>query len=137
MLRGLYAVSFTHQLGDVALLDFPNLQVIRTHFLPEQPESGVDWLHLPVLMNVRTIVADIYSGEKYWQWAPKSASLNALKGVPNLKHIVFTKDENIESHTITPTFFEAVQSLGIRCRVTQLLTPSEVMQLDYELNGPM
>ncbi|KAH9817873.1 hypothetical protein DFH28DRAFT_926080 [Melampsora americana] len=96
-LEVLYTFSVLDQIGDVAFFNFPNLEVIRTHYLPEELESEIDWLPLPVMKNVRTVATSFYSSEQPWETNPSTlaANLNSLKEVPNLKHIVLSKDEDV------------------------------------------
>lgn len=136
-LEGPFTHTFTNQLTqDLALMDFPNLRVIRTHYPPEQIGPELYWLQAPIVKNVRTIVTDLYYSEEYWKEALKLAGTTALKDVPNFKQIVFTKDEKFGITTISPNLIKAFRSLGIQCHVTDQLTAQEIMELDYKLNGP-
>ncbi|KAH9818675.1 hypothetical protein DFH28DRAFT_887805 [Melampsora americana] len=137
-LEGLFTHTFTDQLiEDVAHMNFPNLRVIRTHYPPEQVGPELYWLQAPIVKNVRTIVTDLYYSEEYWKEALNLAGVNALKDVPNFKHIVFTKDEKFGITTISPRLIKAFQSHGVQCHVTDQLTAEEIMELDFKLNGPL
>ncbi|KAH9808121.1 hypothetical protein DFH28DRAFT_910843, partial [Melampsora americana] len=137
-LVGFYTFGTLHQIGDVALLNFPNLRVFKTHFISEGNKSEIYWLHLPIMKNVRTIVTDFQWIELNSQKASRFTFLNAVKEAPNLKHVVLTRNgKTFESQAINPTLIAAFQSHGVECHVTHYLTAGEIMELDYKLNGTM
>ncbi|EGG01728.1 uncharacterized protein MELLADRAFT_72928 [Melampsora larici-populina 98AG31] len=137
-LEGLFTSTSADQIIEhVTEWDFPNLRVIRTHYPPEEVETEIYWLQDPILKNVRTIVTDLDCSEEYWIVALELAGVDALKGAPNFKHIVFTKSEHSKSQEIDPELVKAFKSHGVQCHFSHELTPDECMELDYQLNGPM
>ncbi|KAH9810575.1 hypothetical protein DFH28DRAFT_1033920 [Melampsora americana] len=135
-LEGLFTIRFTDQvIKKVQNMNFPRLRVIKTQFDDEFiPE--IKWLKAPMLKNVRTIINPIVDSQDYWFEALERAGVNALKKVPNFKHIVFTNDEHNESQDLDPELMDLFKSHGVQCHVTDHgLTADEIMALDYDLNG--
>lgn len=139
-LEGIFTIIFPNQLSnDVTQLEFPKLRVMRTQEGEEGFGGTIYWLEVPMLRNVRTIVTDLGFSEDYWKGALKHAGVDALKKVPNFKHIVFTRDRYLknEGKEINPELVEDFKSRGVQCHVMDEMTCDEIMELDYKLNGPM
>ncbi|EGG05123.1 uncharacterized protein MELLADRAFT_88213 [Melampsora larici-populina 98AG31] len=139
-LEGLFTVCFCEQLyTDVTKLDFPKLRVLRTEDGADCFVGSIYWLEVPMLKHVRTLVTDLHFSEDYWEKALKDAGKDALKEVPNFKHIVFTRDRYLkrEGKEINPALVEDFKSRGVQCHVMDEMTCDEIMELDYKLNGPM
>ncbi|EGG08948.1 uncharacterized protein MELLADRAFT_104639 [Melampsora larici-populina 98AG31] len=130
-LEGLFTRLFTKQVTkSVTDLSFPKLRVIKTGCY-DDITSEIDWLQAPMLKNVRTIVQDAYSTKIYWGNALRAAGVNALKKVPNFKHIVCTANLDSkyreDSDFIHPDLFELFKSHGVQCHVSPNLTADEIM----------
>ncbi|EGG09606.1 uncharacterized protein MELLADRAFT_71223 [Melampsora larici-populina 98AG31] len=112
---------------------------MRTQDGPEGFTKRIYWLEVPMLKNVRTIVTDLRFSEDYWENALKYAGVDALKKVPNFKHIVFTRDRHLkdDGKEINPALVEDFKSRGVQCHLMDEMTCNEIMELDYKLNGPM
>ncbi|KAH9809850.1 hypothetical protein DFH28DRAFT_1085891 [Melampsora americana] len=139
-LEGLFIINFSDQLPyEVTKLRFPKLRVMRTQDGPEQWTERIYWLEVPMLKNLRTMVTDLRFSQEYWVNALKLAGKDALKKVPNFKHIVFTRDQYLkgEEKELNPALVEDFKSRGVQCHVMDEMTCDEIMDLDYKLNGPM
>ncbi|EGG02728.1 uncharacterized protein MELLADRAFT_91151 [Melampsora larici-populina 98AG31] len=137
-LEGLFTLHFTCQIHtDVRNLHFPNLRVMRTECV-EELTGEIHWLNVPMLKNIRTLITDLRHSEGYWLAALEDAGVDALKKVPNFKHIVFVKDQDNQDRILDPKVVEAFESRGVQCHVLiHALTCDEYMELDHKLNGPV
>ncbi|EGG09394.1 uncharacterized protein MELLADRAFT_95842 [Melampsora larici-populina 98AG31] len=135
-LEGFFTSAFNEDVPrDVENLTFPNLKVLETQFFTAHPKSGFTWLEGPMLKNVRTIFTRLRV-EHCWQESLELGGVNALKNLPNFKHLVFIKNRG-ETKANNPDLIEAFKSHGVECHVTDPLSPDGMMELDRLLNGPI
>ncbi|EGG03375.1 uncharacterized protein MELLADRAFT_109344 [Melampsora larici-populina 98AG31] len=73
---------FQFELSDPSLF-------LASQYCPGYHMKEIDWLNVPMLKNIGTIVTDVFlSGDK-WQRALRFADGKAFKSVPHVKHIFF------------------------------------------------
>ncbi|EGG09393.1 uncharacterized protein MELLADRAFT_95841 [Melampsora larici-populina 98AG31] len=136
-LEGLFTLVFTIQVTkQVSNMNFPKLRVIKTQPVDSRiPE--VNWLKAPMLKNVRTVITNL-ENQDYWHNALEGPGRDALKKVPNFKHLVFTNNAHTETQALDPQLVRLFEFHGVQCHFTdQGLSADEIMTLDCELNGPV
>ncbi|EGG11021.1 uncharacterized protein MELLADRAFT_74138 [Melampsora larici-populina 98AG31] len=97
----------------------------------------IDWLNVPMLKNLRTVVTDLFASEESWLDALRFAGGNAFKSLPNVKYIFFVGNPLFKHKGINPHLVRFLDANGVQSRLVEDSSWDKTMELDYKLNGPM
>ncbi|EGG12395.1 uncharacterized protein MELLADRAFT_101748 [Melampsora larici-populina 98AG31] len=113
-------------------MEFPKLRVMGIHHR-EGYTSQTGWLHSPMLQNVRTMVvfhSYCYGGLR----ALKFAEVEALRNVPNFRHIIFVGWSDAK---VDPDLIQAFKLRGIKCHFVSCLSHVKILELESEFDDTL